>query len=62
VDVGGFLGIGQRSVAVSWDSVDRRVNEDGDGYRFSVNATEEALRDAPVYDKSSKGVRAGSSQ
>jgi len=62
VDVGGFLGIGQRSVAVSWDSVERTVNEDGDGYRFSVDANESALREAPAYDKDSKGVRSRSSQ
>lgn len=48
-DVGGFLGMGTKTVAIPWDSIQRTLDEDGDEYRFTVNATEEALRDAPEY-------------
>lgn len=57
VDVGGFLGIGQRSVAVSWDSVEQTRDEDDDGYRFTLNATEQTLRDAPSFDDDERGIR-----
>jgi len=63
VSVGGFFGIGDRDVAISWDSVERTMNEDRDGYKFSVNATEDSLRNAPEYDKDSTGISAvGSTQ
>lgn len=57
VSVGGVLGMGQHNVAVSWDSIQRRVNDDRDGYRYSVNATKEQMRNAPEYDKDSTGIR-----
>lgn len=50
VEVGGFLGLGEKEVAISWDSIDSRRNEDDDGYIFSVDTTEDALTDAPEYD------------
>jgi sporulation protein YlmC with PRC-barrel domain len=49
VEVGGFLGIGQKNVAIPWDSVERTMNEKGDGYELHVSATKEALMDAPEY-------------
>lgn len=55
LDVGGFLGMGERPVAVSWDSIERTMNEDRNGYQFTVNSSEEALRDAPEYDVDSTG-------
>ncbi|MCC5885508.1 MAG: PRC-barrel domain-containing protein [Gammaproteobacteria bacterium] len=61
VSVGGMLGMGKSSVAISWNAIDRTMNEDRDGYRFSVNATEEELNNAPSYDKDSDGIRARSS-
>ncbi len=57
VSVGGILGIGQSSVAVSWDAVEREINDDRDGYRFTVNATKDEIRNAPKYDKDSAGIR-----
>jgi len=57
VDVGGFLGIGQRTVAVAWDSVERTRDDDGDSYRFTLDATEDTLRDAPSFDEDRRGVR-----
>lgn len=49
VEVGGFLGMGQKNVAIPWDSVERTMNEKGDGYELYVSATKEALTDAPEY-------------
>jgi hypothetical protein len=49
VEVGGFLGMGQKNVAIPWDSVERTMNEKGDGYELHVSATKEALTDAPEY-------------
>ena len=54
VEVGGFLGLGKKDVAVSWDSIDRRLNEKGDGYDLSVNTTKDALEDAPEYKAEAK--------
>jgi hypothetical protein len=82
ISVGGFLGIGQRDVAVSWDRVSVvPENEDGtamradgtaatkaqrqsdrsstsgqmhkpDSYILVVDVTEEALKNAPEFDRS----------
>lgn len=60
VDIGGFLGMGQHPVAISWDSIERRLNADNDGYEFTVNATEEELRQAPAFDEESDGIRVSS--
>lgn len=49
VEVGGFLGLGEKEVAVSWDSIERRSNENDDDYHFSVDTTKDALQDAPEY-------------
>jgi hypothetical protein len=49
VEVGGFLGLGEKEVAVNWNSIERRLNEDGDGYIFSVDTSKDAVKDAPEY-------------
>jgi len=49
VEVGGFLGLGKKEVAISWDSVEHGLNEKGDEHEFSVTATKDALKDAPEY-------------
>lgn len=54
VEVGGFLGLGEKEVAVAWDSIERRSNEDNDGYYFSVDTTKDALQDAPEYKTEAK--------
>ena len=48
IDVGGFLGIGERHVAVSWDSI-RPVTEDDDPSEvfLTIAATQEQLETAP---------------
>ncbi len=61
VSIGGMLGMGKSSVAISWNAIDRTMNEERDGYRFSVNATRQELSNAPSYDKDSHGIRARTS-
>ena len=50
LDIGGFLGLGERHVAVDWSAL-RAVREDDDPNEifWTVNATEEALQNAPEY-------------
>ena len=48
IGVGGFLGMGEREVAVSFDSV--RMNRDSSNNTVvTVNATKDQLKDAPVW-------------
>lgn len=54
VEVGGLLGMGTKDVAISWNSVEHRLNEEGDGYDFSVSSTEETLKDAPEYKQDAR--------
>jgi hypothetical protein len=54
VEAGGFLGLGEKEVAVSWDSIERRPNADGSGYQFTVDTTKEALESAPEYKSEAK--------
>ncbi len=50
IDFGGFLGIGQKTVAVGMDNL--QFMQDQNGKRFvKVNATREQLDAAPQYDK-----------
>lgn len=45
--VGGFLGMGEKDVAISWDKVTKSgTSED---QKLRINETREALRDAPEY-------------
>lgn len=54
VEAGGFLGLGKKDVAVSWDSIERRLNEKGDGYEFSLDTTKDALQNAPEFKTEAK--------
>ena len=54
VEAGGFLGLGEKDVAISWDSIERRLNDKGDGYVLSVEATKDALQAAPEYKTEAK--------
>jgi len=49
VGVGGFLGLGEKDVAIAWDAVEHRMNEKGDGHEFTVSSTKDALKNAPEY-------------
>ena len=50
--VGGFLGIGEKDVAVNTDAV--QMVQDGDNTRLVVQATKETLESAPTYDRSNR--------
>jgi sporulation protein YlmC with PRC-barrel domain len=53
IDVGGFLGIGEKPVAVDFDSLNIRTDQAGT-LMVSVNATEDQLNNAPTYDVTMK--------
>ncbi len=50
IDVGGFLGIGERPVAVTFDELTILRNEGGDSFRVYIDATQEALEQQPEYE------------
>ena len=49
LDVGGFLGIGEKPVAVSFDSLEVMTDEDGAMYAYS-SFTEDQLEAATAFD------------
>jgi sporulation protein YlmC with PRC-barrel domain len=49
LSVGGFLGMGERYVAVSPSSVNVRYDTKNDKWLASMNTTKEALKDAPEF-------------
>jgi sporulation protein YlmC with PRC-barrel domain len=49
LSVGGFLGIGERYVAVSPSSVSIRRDAKNDKWMASMNTTKEALKEAPEF-------------
>jgi sporulation protein YlmC with PRC-barrel domain len=50
VSVGGFLGIGDKMVAIPWQSFEHRRDEDGNMY-FSLDTTKEKLEQAPGFNQ-----------
>jgi len=52
VDVGGFLGIGEKPVALNFDNLNVRTDESGN-LQVSVNATKDQLDKAPAFEVSS---------
>lgn len=50
--VGGFLGIGEKNVAVSMASID--MTKDGDAVRLVVDGTKEQFTAAPSYDATTR--------
>ena len=50
VDVGGFLGIGEKSVALSADMLRLAPDADGDGSVLRVSATEDQLKALPAHE------------
>ena len=58
LDVGGFLGIGEHTVAINMDElVLVRDGNDEDDFFVVVRATEEQLKAAPEFDRSRVGMR-----
>jgi len=51
IDVGGFLGMGEKEVAVGMDKLSFMTDTDGHKYLYT-SFTEEQLKAAPAYDKS----------
>jgi sporulation protein YlmC with PRC-barrel domain len=51
VDVGGFLGIGEKQVALGMDNLQFMADEDGDLYLYT-NLSKEQLEAQPAYDES----------
>ncbi len=53
VDVGGFLGLGERSIAVPFDQfqIDVTVEDDAEEESVTLDATEEQLENAPEIDR-----------
>lgn len=49
IDVGGFLGMGERNIAVTFDELSIVRNEDGTDLRVYIDATEEMLEAQPEY-------------
>jgi sporulation protein YlmC with PRC-barrel domain len=50
--VGGFLGIGEKDVAISMASID--MTKDGETVKLVVDGTKEQLAAAPAYDRASR--------
>jgi hypothetical protein len=55
IGVGGFLGIGEKDVAVTFASI-RATRQDND-LRLVTDATRDTLREAPVYSEPSPGAQ-----
>jgi sporulation protein YlmC with PRC-barrel domain len=49
IGVGGFLGIGEKDVAVSMPAI--AMQPDGDAVKLVINATKDELTAAPTYDR-----------
>jgi sporulation protein YlmC with PRC-barrel domain len=49
IGVGGFLGVGEKDVAVSMPSI--QMQPDGENTKLVINATKEELTAAPTYDR-----------
>ena len=50
VDVGGFLGLGEKPVSIAYDSVQIMKQTDGDDMRAYVAMTEDQLKELPKYE------------
>jgi PRC-barrel domain protein len=49
IGVGGFLGIGEKSVALKMDRLDMTPNPQGDGLGLMMGANKEELKNAPTF-------------
>ena len=58
LDIGGFLGIGERTVAVSMDQLKLvRDGDSDDDYFVVINASQDSLENAPEFDIGTVGLR-----
>ncbi|WP_324754622.1 PRC-barrel domain-containing protein [Roseovarius sp. Pro17] len=51
VNVGGFLGLGEKPVAVTFDELQILQEQDGDDLRIYIDSTQEALEAQPEYNQ-----------
>lgn len=49
LDIGGFLGLGEHQVAVTFDELGILRSDDGDDFRVYIDATQESLEAQPEY-------------
>jgi sporulation protein YlmC with PRC-barrel domain len=49
VSVGGFLGMGDKNVAIAWDSLE--LTKEDDEYVIKVNASQDALENAEEFEE-----------
>ncbi|WP_290647578.1 PRC-barrel domain-containing protein [Aquisalimonas sp.] len=56
VGVGGFLGIGDKDIAMSWDEIELTHDAEDDEYILRTDADEEMLDSAPEYDGGEGGM------
>ncbi|MCA8880969.1 MAG: PRC-barrel domain-containing protein [Rhodobacteraceae bacterium] len=50
LEVGGFLGLGEKKIEVKYDALDIRKETDGDDLRVYIDATKEGLMNMPQYE------------
>lgn len=55
IGVGGFLGIGEKNVAVPFEVLSRETDEGGNSY-IRIDTTRDQLKAAPLYQRLDKGV------
>lgn len=48
LSLGGFLGMGEKDIAIAWDSLD--FSHEDDDLVIRVNATQDSLENAPEYE------------
>jgi sporulation protein YlmC with PRC-barrel domain len=56
IDIGGFLGVGEKPVAVQFDSLNVQKNVNGD-VQLMIQATQEQLEAAPTYENETAAVQ-----
>jgi len=49
INVGGFLGLGEKPVAVTWDELQIMQNSNGDDFRIYIDSNKDALKAQPEY-------------
>ena len=49
IDVGGFIGIGEHPVGVTFDELQVLRTEDGSDFRVYIDSSQEALEKQPAY-------------
>jgi hypothetical protein len=58
--VGGFLGIGEKEVAVPFSSI--QIKQRGNDWHLVTDATKNALKEAPAYEDTSSRIRSDPSR